>query len=127
MYLIIYIDVYAYICIFIDPAELEEIGAVLKIRCNWSDLLVGLRFLIAQPELRRGARTEPRHRCAHSTSCTKIKKIDETTYNHRNPEGKKINFAEESATGIIKLATSLGASHGGTKTRSSDAPEYTTN
>lgn len=47
MYLIIYIDVYAYICIFIDPAELEEIGAVLKIRCNWSDLLVGLRFLIA--------------------------------------------------------------------------------
>lgn len=47
MYLIIYIDVYAYICIFIDSAELEEIGAVLKIRCNWSDLLVGLRFLIA--------------------------------------------------------------------------------
>lgn len=47
MYLIIYIDVYAYICIFIDSAELEEIGAVLKIRCNWADLLVGLRFLIA--------------------------------------------------------------------------------
>lgn len=115
---------YVHYVAYIFYMECEEIGAVFKIRCNWADLPSVLVFSAAPDPKLRGARTEPR---AHSTSCTKIKKIDPcTTYNHRNPQGKKINFAHESPTGIIKLATSLRASPC-TKTQSSDEPQYTTN
>lgn len=62
-----------YVHVYIFYMECEEIGAVFKIRCNWADLPSVVVFSAAPDPKLRGARTEPR---AHSTSCTKIKKID---------------------------------------------------